>query len=77
MKRSHPGVLRDILAVNMRRIRTDRGLSQEALADLCELDRTYIGSIERRQRNVSIDNLERIAKALRLEPWKLIKRSVE
>lgn len=61
----------------MRRIRTDRGLSQEALADLCELDRTYIGSIERRQRNVSIDNLERIAKALRLEPWKLIKRSVE
>ncbi|MER7585900.1 helix-turn-helix transcriptional regulator, partial [Kitasatospora sp. NPDC097691] len=47
VKRSHPGALRDIIALNVRRIRTEKGLTQDALADLCELDRTYVGSIER------------------------------
>lgn len=74
VKRSHPGALRDILATNLRRLRREKGYSQEAFGDLCGLDRTYIGSIERGERNVSIDNLERIARALNLEPWKLIRR---
>ena len=75
VKRSHPGALRDILATNLRRLRLDKGYSQEAFGDLCGLDRTYVGSIERSERNVSIDNLERIARALGLEPWQLIRRS--
>jgi transcriptional regulator with XRE-family HTH domain len=48
----------------MRALRAQLGLSQEALADLVDMHRTYIGSIERRERNVSLDNVERIAHAL-------------
>lgn len=55
---------RQILSVNIRNIRQERNLSQEALADLAGLHRTYIGSIERCERNVSIDNIARLAKAL-------------
>lgn len=55
---------RRVLAHNMRRLRGERGISQEALADLARLHRTYIGSIEREERNLSLDNVERIAKAL-------------
>jgi transcriptional regulator with XRE-family HTH domain len=42
------------------------GVSREAFADLCELDRTYIGGIERGERNVALVNVEKIARALRL-----------
>ncbi len=55
---------RRVLAHNMRRLRAERRISQEALADLAQLHRTYIGSIERGERNLSLDNIERIAKAL-------------
>ena len=48
----------------MRRLRNKAGLSQEALADLCGLHRTYVGSVERSERNISIDNLEAIARVL-------------
>ena len=48
----------------MRLFRGERGLSQEALAARCGLHRTYIGGIERGERNVSIDNIERISQAL-------------
>lgn len=48
----------------MRRLRLKLGFSQEELADRSGLHRTYIGSVERAERNVSIDNMERIAKAL-------------
>lgn len=74
MKRTHPGALREILAANLRRIRAEKELSQEALADLCQIDRTYISGVERGLRNLSIDNLERLAAALRVEPWQLIRR---
>jgi transcriptional regulator with XRE-family HTH domain len=77
VKRTHPGSLREILATNLRRIRAGQGLSQEALADLCQIDRTYISGIERGLRNISIDNLERLAVALRVEPWKLIRRQAD
>jgi transcriptional regulator with XRE-family HTH domain len=65
--------LRKVFAANVRRLRKDAGLSQEAFADLCGLHRTYIGSIERAERNVSIDNVARIAAALSVEGWELLR----
>ena len=64
---------RDIFAANMRRFRHAAKLSQEELAALCGLHRTYIGDIERQARNVSIDNIERLAAALTVEGWALLK----
>jgi DNA-binding XRE family transcriptional regulator len=64
---------RDILARNMKRVRLKRHLTQEALADVAGLDRTYIGSIERSERNVSIDNIEKIATALGVTISELLK----
>lgn len=48
----------------VRKRRQKLGVSQEEFADLCGLDRTYIGGIERGERNVSLVNIERISKAL-------------
>ena len=48
----------------MRELRTEMGHSQESLASACELDRTYIGGIERGERNVSLINIQKIASAL-------------
>ncbi len=73
VKRTHKGPLRDVLARNMRRLRAARGLSQEALAHESGVNRTYLSSVERAERNVSIDNVARIAKGLAVEPWKLLK----
>jgi transcriptional regulator with XRE-family HTH domain len=50
----------------LRQRRNKLGVSQEAFADMCELDRTYIGGIERGERNVALVNIERIAKALKI-----------
>jgi transcriptional regulator with XRE-family HTH domain len=51
---------------SLRRRRQKLGVSQEAFADMCQLDRTYIGGIERGERNVALVNIEKIAKTLRL-----------
>ena len=73
MKRTHKGPLRDILAKSMRRLRASRRFTQEALAYDCGINRTYLSAVERAERNVSIDNIARIAKGLQVEPWKLLK----
>ncbi len=67
--------LRQILAINLRRLRKNRGLSQERLAEACGLHRTYIGGIERNERNVSIDNIARLAAALNVSPEKLLAKA--
>jgi transcriptional regulator with XRE-family HTH domain len=60
------------LARHLRALRAARGLSQEALADLAALHRTYVGSIERRERNVSLDNIEKLAVALGVDIGELL-----
>lgn len=57
-------VAREVLARNVRRLRKQRGWSQEVLAERSGLHRTYVGDIERLERNVSVDNIEKLAKAL-------------
>jgi transcriptional regulator with XRE-family HTH domain len=57
------GTARRLLAQNVRVLRLMRGWSQEELAEAAELDRSYLGDIERARRNVSLDCLERLARA--------------
>jgi transcriptional regulator with XRE-family HTH domain len=57
----------------MRRLRAERGLSQERLAFESGLNRTYLSAVERAERNVSIDNIARIARGLEVEPWVLLR----
>lgn len=56
----------------VRELRTAAGLSQEAFADQCDLDRTYIGGIERGERNLALKNIARIAKTLGITVSKLM-----
>lgn len=61
------------LGINVRRLRKERGLSQEALADEVGLAPTYIGQIERGLRNPTLDVVERFAEVLGTEPLDLLK----
>lgn len=75
--RSPSGELVRILSENLRRLRKDRGLSQEELADRCGLHRTYIGSVERGERNVTLASLEAIAKSLGVSVLWLLSKHAE
>ena len=66
------GSLRRILSSRMRELRVLRGFSQESLAAAAGLHRTYVGSVERGERNISIDNIERLAVALGCTPGDLL-----
>ena len=61
------------VARNVRRLRIAAGLTQELLAEHAGLHRTYVGSIERAERNVSLENIEKLATALRVVPHELLK----
>ena len=65
--------LRVIFARNLRTLRIAKGLSQEALAELAELHRTYVSSVERCERNITLDSVERLAKALSANPLDLLR----
>jgi transcriptional regulator with XRE-family HTH domain len=67
------GTARRLLAQNVRALRLMRGWSQEALAEAAELDRSYVGDIERARRNVSLDSVERLAQAFGLTLTDLIR----
>jgi transcriptional regulator with XRE-family HTH domain len=68
---------RKVFAVRLRQIRQLKGLSQEELADRAGLHRTYVGSVERGERNISIDNIECLAKALEIDIIELLKEELE
>ncbi|MDZ4690248.1 helix-turn-helix transcriptional regulator [Terricaulis sp.] len=63
-----------MLATNLRLLRNEKGWSQEDLAAEAGLHRTFVGAVERAERNISLDNIEKLAGALRVEPWTLLKR---
>jgi transcriptional regulator with XRE-family HTH domain len=58
---------------NIRKFRNEVGLSQEKLAFASGLDRTYIGSVERGERNISVINLTKIANALNIDAHEILK----
>lgn len=66
--------LRAIIADNIKRLRKERGMSQEDLAFESGLHRTYISGIERGVRNVGLDNIGVIANALEVTPDVLLRR---
>jgi transcriptional regulator with XRE-family HTH domain len=66
--------LRRIVARNLKRLRKERGLSQEELADLAGLNRNYIGMIERQENAATVDTLETLAEALQVDAVKLIEK---
>lgn len=65
--------LRFIVAANVKQRRLQLGLSQEELADICGYHRTYIGSVERAERNITLSTLEALATALSVSPEDLLR----
>ena len=66
--------IREILALNLRKLRQVQGLSQEELAQRAEIDRTYISSLERSIYAAGIDVVDRLAHALGVEAADLLRR---
>jgi len=69
----------EILVRFGQRVREERlkqGLSQEQLAELAGVHRTYIGMIERAEKNITLENIEKLAKALNLKPEELLRSEV-
>lgn len=66
--------LQSLIAINVKKFRLTKGLSQEEFADLCGYHRTYIGSIERAERNITVSTLEALAEALSIEPSDLLRK---
>lgn len=66
--------IRKHFGARLRQLRQGRGWSQEAFAEECDLHRTYIGGIERGERNVSLDNIAKIAAALDVDIAALFKK---
>lgn len=74
-KRRQPTTLREIFARNVLLHRTRLGLTQDELAYQCGYHRTYIGSVERAERNITLATIEAFANAFDVEPHTLLVRS--
>jgi len=61
------------LGENVKNLRLKAGLSQEELADIASLHRTYIGSVERGERNISLENIVQLSHSLNVPPADLLK----
>jgi transcriptional regulator with XRE-family HTH domain len=70
-----PSPLRRVLAANIRKLRHQRDLSQEQFAEISGFHRTYVGSVERAERNVSLSTLEAFADALHVSVIQLLQES--
>lgn len=70
--RKATGGLQAIIAANIKRLRTGKGISQEELAHVCGYHRTYVGMVERGERNISIATLAALAGALGVEAHELL-----
>lgn len=70
------GDLQRIVGRNLRAHRRARGLSQEAFADVLDVHRTYMGGLERGERNLTLKSLERIAQRLGVDPVDLLREDV-
>ncbi len=64
-------ILKKLFGARVRHLRQQKCMSQEALALACDLDRTYVGGVERGERNISLVNIHKIARALRVPPGEL------
>lgn len=62
-----------LFGIRLRAEREKLELSQEELAETADLHRTYIGQVERGERNISVDNMEKLAEAVKLELWVMLK----
>ncbi len=71
MKKTYQS-LNNLVAKRLKEIREDKHISQEELGDLCGLHRTYIGSIERCERNITLATLEKISASLKVSPFDLL-----
>lgn len=66
-----------VFGINVKHYRQATGLSQEAFAEKCGLHRTYISAIECFRRSISLENIQRIANALGVEPYRLLQENKE
>jgi transcriptional regulator with XRE-family HTH domain len=69
------GDLQRTLGRNLRAYRNARGLSQEAFAEVLGVHRTYMGGVERGERNLTLKSVERIAEKIEVEPLTLLRSS--
>ena len=67
--------LREVVAKNLRRLRHERGVSQEDLADRADINRNYVGMLEREEHAATVDILEKLAEVLAVEPAEFFRRN--
>lgn len=66
-----------VFGTNLKKYRTAKGISQEKFAEICGLHRTYISDIECFRRSIALENVQKIASALKIETYKLFIESEE